>query len=95
MDGLGARGARGRDDLVLAEVTLGGGRGADRHRLVGLEHVQGLAVGLGEDGDGRDAHLAAGANDAHRDLTAIGDQDLREGGRHDGGDDSRPAGTRQ
>ena len=60
-----------------------------------MEHVQGLAIGLGEDGDGRDAHLAAGANDTHRDLTAIGDQDLREEGRHNGGDNSRPLGREQ
>src|SRR5262249_50748276 len=36
------------------------------------------AVGIGENGHGADAHLAAGAHDAHGDLTAVGDQDLPE-----------------
>ena len=47
-------------------------------RLVRLAHVQRAAVGLGVDGDGGDAHDAAGAGDAHGDLAAVGDQDLAE-----------------
>ena len=85
MDGLGAGGPRGGDDLVLVEIALGSGRGPRATAIVGLEHVQRLAVRFGEDRDGDDAHLAAGADDADGDLTTIGDQDLREGGRHGGG----------
>ena len=36
------------------------------------------AVGIGIDGDAGDVHLAERANDAHRDFSAIGDQDLSE-----------------
>ena len=41
-------------------------------------HVQRVRVGLGVDGHGRDAELAAGADDAHGDLAAVGDEDLLE-----------------
>ena len=41
-------------------------------------HVQRLGVGLGVDGHGRDAQLAAGADDAHGDLAPVGDEDLVE-----------------
>ena len=37
-----------------------------------------VGVGGRMDRDGRDAELLAGAQDAQRDLAAIGDQDLRE-----------------
>jgi len=47
--------------------------------------VQRLAVGLGEDGDGGDAHLATSTDDSDRDLTAIGNQELGERRRHNGG----------
>ena len=76
MDGLSARGPRGRDDLVLVQIALGGGRGAEGHRHVGLENVEGFPVGIGEDGDGGDSHLAAGPDDPYRDFATIGDQNL-------------------
>ena len=47
-------------------------------RLVGEGAVAGIAVGVGIDGDGGDAHLAGGLDDAAGDLAAVGDQDLRE-----------------
>ena len=37
-----------------------------------------LASAVGVDGDGADAQLAAGADDAERDLAAVGDEDLLE-----------------
>ena len=40
--------------------------------------MHGVGVGGGMDGDGADAHLAAGAVDAERDLAAVGDQDFFE-----------------
>ena len=55
-----------------------GGGGADAHGLVGEAHVERARVGLGVDGDGLDAELAAGAQDAQRDLAAVGDEDLLE-----------------
>jgi hypothetical protein len=42
--------------------------------------MHGVGVGGGMHGDRLDAHFAAGALDAQRDLAAIGDQDLLEHG---------------
>ncbi len=39
-----------------------------------------FAVDIAEDCGGADAQLAAGTQDAHSDLTAIGDQDFPEHG---------------
>ena len=47
-----------------------------QHGLVGQLDVQRVLVGLGIDGDGRDAHLAGGLDDAAGDFAAVGDQDL-------------------
>ena len=74
--GVGAGGAGGGDERVDRQVALGGRRRSDRVRLVGHEHVQRLAVGLREDRHGGDALLAAGADDAHRDLAPVGDEQL-------------------
>ena len=41
-----------------------------------------LGIGGGVHRDGRDAHLAAGALDAQRDLAAIGDEDFLEHAMH-------------
>ena len=62
---------------ILRYESRAGAR-TDADVVVGEAHVQRLAVGLGVDGDGLDAELAAGANDAQRDLAAIGDQDFLE-----------------
>ena len=80
MDRLGVGDLGGRDDRRHVEVALRRRRRADADRLVGQLHVLGVAVGLGVDDDRLDAHLAAGALDAQRDLAAIGDQDLLEHG---------------
>src|SRR5437867_3788477 len=68
-----------RDQLVDAEVALGGRCRPDRVGVVGLADVEGAAVGLRIDGDRLDAELAAGAHDAHGDLAAVRHQDAREG----------------
>ena len=64
------------DDLFAGQITLRRGRFADEVGLVGQADVQRLAVGLGVDDDRRDPQVAAGANQPHRDLTSIGDQDF-------------------
>jgi hypothetical protein len=71
----------GVDDLLDDEVALGGGRRADRHRLVRQAHVERLAVGLREHRHRRDPQPPAGPDDPARDLAAVGDQDLLEQGR--------------
>ena len=76
MDRVGARRARRVDQRVGAQVALARGAGADRHGLIGHAHVTGAAIALGEDRHRRQAQVAAGADDPHRDLAAVGDQDL-------------------
>ena len=68
----------GADDGRDVEVAVARGRRADAHRLVGEHHVLRVRVGLRMDGDRLDAHFAAGALDAQRDLAAVGDEDLLE-----------------
>src|SRR4030095_15849571 len=80
--GVAAGRARCPHDAVDRQVALGGPRRPDSHRPVGHEHVERLAVRLRIDGDGRDAELAAGPDDAHRDLAAVGDEDFLEGRGH-------------
>ncbi len=78
MDGLGAGFGGGFEDLIAAEIALGGGRGADADGFAGGGDVQGMGVGLGIDGDGGDAEAIEGANDAAGDFAAVGDQDFFE-----------------
>ena len=78
MDRLGAAAPRHVEDLVDVEVRLARRRWTDVVGVVGLAHVQRLAVHVGEDGDRLDAHLAAGANDADGDFAAVGDQNSFE-----------------
>src|SRR5437870_10683630 len=49
--------------------------GADAVRLIGLLHVDGGGVALRVDRDGPDPELPARADDAHGDLSAVGDED--------------------
>ena len=78
MDGLGAVLAGRVEDLFGHQVALRGGRRADVFGFVGHADVAGGAVGVGIDGHTGDAHLAQRADDAHRDLAAIGNQNLAE-----------------
>ena len=65
----------GADHAVDLQIAVGGLGRTDAIGLVGQFQVGGAAVGLAEDGHRLDAQLAAGAEDAQGDLTAIGDQD--------------------
>jgi hypothetical protein len=78
VDGLGPGAAGGVDDALAHEVALRRRARADVHRLVGLAHVRGAGVGVAVHGDRAHAELLAGADDAERDLAAIGDEDLAE-----------------
>ena len=78
MDGVGVRHLGRGEDARDGAIALRRRRRADAHRLVGEADVQRLAVGLGEDGDGLDLELPAGAQDAQRDLAPIGDEDFLE-----------------
>src|SRR5688572_1154609 len=78
MNRVGAGDLSRGDDAGDAEVTLFGRGGADADVVIGIADVKGIAVGLGMHGDGLDAHLLAGRDDAKGDLAAIGDEDFRE-----------------
>jgi len=78
MNRLGAGDLAGRDDRGEVQVALPRRRRADAHGLVGHADVHRVGVGGRMDGDGPDAHLAAGADHPQRDLAAVGDEDLVE-----------------
>lgn len=69
---VGARRPRRIDDAIDPQVALSGRVGTNGYCDVGHSHVQCGTVALGVDGDGRNAHFAAGADDPHGDLAAIG-----------------------
>ena len=74
VDGVGP-GPPGRvQDGVGPQVGIGGV--AEGNGLVGLGDERGVAVGVGEHGDGGDAHGPGGAEDPGGDLAPVGDQQL-------------------
>ena len=80
MDRVRPRHLGGRDQARDVVVRLGCRRGADAHGLVRQPHVEAVAIRFAEDCDGRDLELAAGADDAERDLAAVRDEHLAEHG---------------
>ncbi len=74
MDRVGARPPSRVQDRVDLQVALAAWRRPDAYRSIGLTHEGHLRVRVREHGDGVDAHLAAGALNAPRDLAAIGDE---------------------
>ena len=72
VDRLGARAAGDIEDLLDAQVVLGGGPVAEVVGLVGALDVGRVAVELGVDGDAGDAELLERADDADGDLAAVG-----------------------
>ncbi len=72
---------RRADDRRDVQVALLRGRRADADRLVGEANVERVGVRLRVDRHRRDVELPTRANDAHRDLAAVGYEDLREHGR--------------
>jgi len=75
MDRVASRAPRDLNDPCGVEVALAGRRGADRVRRIGGADVQRVAVDVAVDRGRADAEIVAGANDAKRDLAAIGDED--------------------
>jgi alpha-D-ribose 1-methylphosphonate 5-triphosphate synthase subunit PhnG len=78
MDGVGAGDFGGGDDRGDIEVALARCGGTDADVVVGIADVERVAVGLGMDSDGLQAHFLAGQDDAQRDLAAVGDEDFRD-----------------
>ena len=80
-----ARGVDDGRDLQVAFARLGR---PDAHGPVRGHDVRRVGVGVGIDGDGLDTQLAAGADDADRDLAAVGDEQASNRAHHlihDGG----------
>ena len=78
MDGVDVGDLGGADDRGNVEIAARAFGRADADGFVGEAHVQAVAVGFRIDGDGLDAQILAGADDANGDLAAIGDQDFLE-----------------
>ena len=70
----------GADDGRHVQVAVLRGGRADAHGFIGQQHVLLVEVGGGMHGDGFDAQLAARAQDAKRDFTAVGDNYFFEHG---------------
>ena len=78
MHRIGAGDLGGRNDRGNVQVARGGLRRADAHLLVGIGDVQAVAVRGRIHGHRGNAELAAGADHAQRDFSAIRDQDFLE-----------------
>ena len=67
------------DELVDAQVRLGGRVTAESVGLVGEASMRRLAVRVGVDGDAAQPGVAARPDDPDRDLAPVGDKDLAHG----------------
>ena len=76
MHRIGARSARDVEDRLDVEIAAGGLVRPEVEGLMCLAHVPRGAVAVGIDGDGRQPHFAARANDPDGDLAAVGDEDF-------------------
>ncbi len=78
MDRLRAGLLGGGDNLVNDQVRLRRRRRPDGDGFIGHVDGEAVAVGLGIDDDGFDPHAGGRADNAHRHLAPIGDQDFFE-----------------
>ena len=78
MHRLGAALFAGGDDAIDAKIALRGWRGADRNRRIGHFDVERVAIGLGIDCNGCNAHATGCFNNPTGDLAAVGNKDLLE-----------------
>src|SRR5262245_15529688 len=75
---VGATGLGCIDDPIDAEVTLTRRTRTDRYCLIRHADVPGCAIAFGIHRHRREAHVTTRADDAHRDLPAVGDEDLAQ-----------------
>ena len=76
VDGAGPGGPGGCEDRAAVEVA-----GLESHGFVGIAHEGGTGVGVDVDRHAADAHVVGAADDAARDLSAIGDEEGGEAHR--------------
>ena len=81
MDGVDVGDFGSGDDGGDIEIAVGGARRADADGFVGKADVERVAVGLAVDGDGADAEFPASIQNAQRNFTAIGNQNLTKHSR--------------
>jgi hypothetical protein len=74
VDGVGAAAHHGVGDRGQRQVRVEGGVARQHHDLVRHPHVEGVAIGLAAQGDGRDPEVVAGADHPDGDLPPVGDQ---------------------
>jgi hypothetical protein len=74
VDGVRPRLGRGCQDLVDAEVGVRGGLPPEGERLIGQAHKQCVGVGFCVDGDAAVTGVLGGSDDAHGDLSAVGNE---------------------
>ena len=74
MDGLRSRAPGHAQQLVDGQIAPGRPGGADRVRLVGVQDVRRVAVGLGEDRDGADPQFSRPPDHPQRDLSPVGNE---------------------
>ena len=74
VDGVRTGGPGGVDHGADRQVAVTRVGCTDGDRLVGGARVRGFAIDGRADGDGLDAELATGADDAQGDLAAVGDE---------------------
>ncbi len=77
-DALGAGVLGGLQNQLAAQITLGGGLAAQRHRFVGGADVLAVTVRVGVHRHRGDAHFLERAADAYRDLPPVGDQNFAQ-----------------
>src|SRR3984885_10721135 len=70
-------------NLFDVEVRLRRSGGADWISFIRVANVQGWAIDVGINRDSGNAHFVARADDAHRNLSAIGNQNFLEHATHD------------
>ena len=73
---VGAALANGIKNCFGVQITFCCRLAAKRKGFVGEAHMQRVAIQLGIHGNGGNAHLASGADDAYGDFAAVGYQDL-------------------
>ncbi len=71
---VGAGMLRSFEDFRGVQIALRRRRRTNVVSMVGLAHMQRRAIGIRIHGDRFDSQLAAGADDPHRDLSAVGDK---------------------
>ena len=76
MNGVGVGDFCRRNQMRNLKVAVARWSWADANGLVGEPNVQRVAVGLGVYSNRFNTHLSAGANDAHRYFTPVGDEDF-------------------